>query len=62
LEDWVLKAAGQSNIDVKSYDLPDDPVMLHVEINLQINRFEQLIRDLMRKSRYLKALAKILTS
>ena len=60
LEDWILRAAGQSNIDVKKYGLPDDPVILHAEINLHIDKFERLIKDLVRKSRHLRALAKIL--
>lgn len=62
LEDWILRATKESNVDLKAYGLPDDAVRLHAEINLQINKFERLIRDLMRKSIRLKHLAKILRS
>lgn len=62
LEDWILNVARQSNIDVTEYGLPDDPIMLHAEINLKIDRFEILIRDLMRTSRQVKFLAEILVS
>jgi len=62
LEDWILKAAKESNIDVKMYGLPDDPIKLHAEINIQINKFEKLIRDLMKTIKKLKSLAEVLVS
>ena len=60
LEDWVLQAARRSNVDVRSYGLPNDSSRLHKRINIQVNRFERLLRDLMRRSGWLKFLASVL--
>lgn len=60
LEDWILRCAKESYVDIRAYGLPDDAIRLHEEINLQLNKFERLIRDLMKRSRRLKFLKKIL--
>ncbi len=56
LEEWVLKATKDAEIDIKGYNLPDDGERLHKEINIDIRKFEKLIDDLKGKSRMLKAL------
>ena len=58
LEEWVLKATKEAQIDIKRYNLPDDGEHLHKEININIDKFEKLIKDLRGKSRQMKALEK----
>jgi hypothetical protein len=58
LEEWVLKATKEAEIDIKKYNLPDDGERLHKEINIDIDKFEKLIKDLKGKSRMMKALEK----
>lgn len=58
LEEWVLKAAKEAKIDIKRYNLPDDGERLHKVININIDKFEKLIKDLRGKSRMMKALEK----
>ena len=62
LEDWVLQAAARSNVDVRSYGLPNDPSRLHKRINLQVDKFEKLLKDLMQRSEWLRFLARVLRS
>ncbi len=58
LEEWVLKATKEADIDIKRYNLPDDGERLHKEINIDIDKFEKLIKDLKGKSRMMNALEK----
>jgi len=58
LEEWVLTATKEAQIDIKRYNLPDDGEHLHKEININIDKFEKLIKDLRGKSRQMKALEK----
>jgi hypothetical protein len=58
LEEWMLKATKEAEIDIKKYNLPDDGERLHKEINIDIDKFEKLIKDLKGKSRMMKALEK----
>jgi len=51
LEEWVLEAAHEANIDFKKYDLPNDPIKLHECINIQIDKFQRLVEDLARSNR-----------
>lgn len=46
LEDWVLKAAREAGIDVRKYNLPNDAVKLHREININLDKFEALVDDI----------------
>lgn len=58
LEEWVLEAAKEADIDIQKYNLPDDGERLHKEISLNIDKFEKLIIDLKGKSKMIKALEK----
>lgn len=61
LEDWVIKAAKEINIDVRKYNLPDDAARLHREINLKLDKFEKLLEDLsLNGSERLKILKRLL--
>lgn len=59
LEDWLLKAAEESKIDVKKYNLPNDAEKLHGEINIDLDKFRRLVNDLKDCDR-LKTLKKLL--
>lgn len=58
LEEWVLKATKEAEIDITRYNLPDDGDKLHRMININIDKFEKLITDLKEKSLMMKALEK----
>jgi len=58
-QEWVLRAASEANIDVRKYGLPDNARKLHQEININLDRFENLLEDL-KDSNRLKILKKLL--
>jgi hypothetical protein len=58
LEEWVLKATKEADMDISRYNLPDDGEQLHKVINLDIRKFEKLIKDLKGKSEMVKTLEK----
>jgi len=60
LEEWILKATKEAKIDIKKYGLPNDEEELHKIINIRIDKFEKLIKDLKEKSKMLKTLAKLI--
>jgi hypothetical protein len=61
LEEWILKAAQEANLNMEKYPLPSTPEKLHREINLNLSRFEKLLTDLKNCER-LKTLRKLLES
>ena len=60
LEEWVLKAATEAGIDVRTYGLPNDAARLHGEINIVLDKFEKLLADLKETSSRLKTLKRLL--
>jgi len=58
LEEWILKATQEAKINLKRYSLPSDPVKLHQQINIQMDRFQELVENLKTKSNRLKELKK----
>lgn len=58
LEDWILKAAHEANVDLGKYGLPNDPQRLHEQINIKIDKFQELVGDILTKSKRLKKLAR----
>lgn len=60
LEDWILKATTEAQVDIRKYNLPDNSDDLHKHMN--INRFERLIDDLMERSNRVKVLKRFLLS
>ena len=60
LEEWILKAAREADIDVRKYDLPNDASRLHRHINLSLDKFENLLEDLKDSSNRLKTLKRLL--
>ena len=61
LEDWLLSTARKENVDVSDprYDLPDDPDMLKLVINHELESVTNLICDL-RSSPRIKTLVRFL--
>ncbi|MBI2873062.1 MAG: hypothetical protein HYY00_07755 [Chloroflexi bacterium] len=47
LEDWVLQAAGDVRLHLANYSLPRDAEALHSVINVDIEKFERLLEDLL---------------
>lgn len=60
LEEWILKAAQQAGKDVRKYDLPNDAAKLHREINISLDRFDNLLEELKDSSSRLKTLKRLL--
>jgi hypothetical protein len=56
LEEWIIEASREANIDLRRYNLPNDPDELHEIINIRIERFQRLLKELMRRSRRVRAL------
>ncbi|MEM2995465.1 MAG: hypothetical protein QXI91_05580 [Candidatus Bathyarchaeia archaeon] len=42
LEEWILKAAHEANVNPKDYGLPDDAEKLREQINIKTDKFQQL--------------------
>mgnify|MGYP001039832934 CR=1 FL=1 len=57
LEEWILEAAREANVDPQKYNLPNDSVKLHQQINIQIDKFQRLVEKLKTKSNRVKKLA-----
>lgn len=61
LEDWILAAAREANIDLNRYSLPNDATRLHEEINIKVNKLEKLIEELLRvRKNRIRILRKVL--
>jgi len=45
LEEWILEAAQEAGKDVRKYNLPNSAVRLHKEINITLDKFENLLED-----------------
>jgi hypothetical protein len=62
LEAWIIKQAKASKINPKTYNLPDKPNELHREAIHKLNKFKDLIKDLITNKStgiiYLKGLLK----
>lgn len=58
LEEWIIKATEEADIDIKLYNLSGDGEQLHKEINLDLRKFERLVDELKSKSEMMKALEK----
>jgi len=49
LEEWILNAVKELNIDLKDYNLPADPNKLHAVINSNLKNFRDLLHTLKQK-------------
>jgi hypothetical protein len=56
LEKWILKAAQEAGVNVNDYDLPNEAKQLHKIINTKMKNLKNLIENIKKKSKMLKAL------
>jgi len=60
LEEWILEASREANLNLKKYEIPEDATILHRQINIKIDKLEKLLTDLKQKSNRFKTLKKYL--
>lgn len=60
LEDWIVKAARQAEVDLAIYNLPANGNALHKVVNARLTDFEKLINDMKEISQMLKYLISLL--
>ena len=46
LEEWTVRAARDTGIDLSRYNLPNDPTRLHQVVNDYLSSFQRLVEDL----------------
>ena len=56
LENWIIEASHEANINISEYKLPDDPDELHRIINLNLDKFEKLVSKLKQISNRVRTL------
>jgi hypothetical protein len=62
LEDWILKAANEANINLQHFGLPNNAEELHRFINIRTDNFEKLVENIKDKSDRIKRLKQCLAS
>lgn len=60
LEDWIVEAAKQAEVDLASYHLPENGNGLHKVVNTRLDEFERLIKDMKEASQRLKHLMSLI--
>ena len=60
LEEWIIEASKESKINLKKHNLPKDGNKLHKIINLNLERFEGLLDELIEKSERIRILKRYL--
>lgn len=58
LEEWVIDACREASVNIRDYNLPNDPISLHHIINSNIKKFQNLIRELLNHNCRIKRLRK----
>lgn len=61
LEEWIIESCRRVHVELTRYNLPDNGNQLHEEINFKLNRFQQLVTDLIPQSEMLTTLQERLT-
>lgn len=61
LEEWIIESCRRIHVELRRYNLPNNGNQLHEEINDKLNRFQQLVSDLIPQSQMLKTLQARLT-
>ncbi len=56
LEDWIVDAAKQAELNLANYHLPANGNALHKVVNTRLDEFEKLIKDMKPASQMLKYL------
>jgi hypothetical protein len=62
LEDWIIKAAYEVDVNPEKYGLPNSPEELHRLINIRTENFEKLVESIKDKSERVKKLRLYLKS
>ena len=47
LEEWVIDACREASVNIRDFNLPNDPISLHHIINNNIKKYQNLIRELL---------------
>lgn len=47
LEEWIIDACREASIDIRDYNLPNNPISLHNIINKNLKVFKRLVEDLL---------------
>ena len=56
LEEWVLDACREASVNIRDYNLPNNPISLHHIINNNIKKFQNLIEELLNHNCRIKSL------
>lgn len=59
-EEWILRACELESVDVTNYGLPNSANRLHDTINVNIEKYKQLLEDLMPVSQWISSLTQAL--
>ena len=60
IEDWIFKTSKEDRVDLKKYNLPDNLHNFRKEVELKLDRFELLLRELINKSQRMKTLLRLI--
>ena len=56
LEEWVIDACREASVNIRDYNLPNNPISLHHIINSNIKKFQNLIEELLNHNCRIKRL------
>jgi hypothetical protein len=56
LEEWIIESCRRIHVELGRYNLSDNGNQLHEEINFKLNRFQQLVTNLLPQSEMLRTL------
>lgn len=58
LEQWILEAAKEARVDIKKFGLPNDEITLHEIININLEKYKELLKVLQKRNCRLSEFAK----
>jgi 2'-5' RNA ligase len=62
LEGWIIATSREVGISLEKFNLPNDPYRLHKHINLNLDKFKQLIMELVdKRSQRIETLKRLLS-
>jgi len=56
MEEWIIEASDEANVNITEYNLPNDPTELHRRINLNLDKFQRVLDNLKQASNRIKTL------
>ncbi len=60
IENWIFKTSKEARVDLKKFNLPDNLHNFRKEVELKLDRFELLLRELINKSQRMKTLLRLI--